>query len=200
MLPTPVTDSLKFPEFVDVYSPAEDSFLFLDALEKDIHFIRTFVNPALSIEACMASKSVFSENSSRYPLDSVCADLLSTVRQTPGGLADILLFNPPYVPTDSSELASAKSSLTAAWAGGNHGREVIDRFIRQFAPIIAKSGVLYLLLVRENKPDEVIKLISDSSNGRFSKAICVLQRRCRNEHLYVYRFFDPSFYPHYDKD
>lgn len=40
---------------------------------------------------------------------------------------DILIFNPPYVPSELEELGS--SGIEAAWAGGKDGREVIDQFL-----------------------------------------------------------------------
>lgn len=47
---TPNTECLAQPEFSCVYPPAEDSFLFLDALEIDVDFLKNFVKPVLSIE------------------------------------------------------------------------------------------------------------------------------------------------------
>ncbi len=73
--------------------------------------------------------------------------------------------------------------------------KVIDRFVQQVSPMLSEKGVLYLLLVKENKPDEVAQLIHNASRGRLSKHVCVLKRQCKNEHLAVYRFFNPLFFP-----
>ena len=40
---------------------------------------------------------------------------------------DILIFNPPYVPTPSEEICG--NGIEVSWAGGINGREVIDKFI-----------------------------------------------------------------------
>ena len=44
---------------------------------------------------------------------------------------DIIFFNPPYVTTDKEELDSAKvkKDISASWAGGMTGSEVIYEFI-----------------------------------------------------------------------
>ena len=54
---------------------------------------------------------------------------------------DVLIFNPPYVPTEDEEvvtdipLSSQDNPIAAAWAGGKNGRVVIDRFL----PLITVS-------------------------------------------------------------
>ena len=44
---------------------------------------------------------------------------------------DIIIFNPPYVTTDQEELqnAQSKKDISASWAGGERGSEVIYKFI-----------------------------------------------------------------------
>ncbi|VDM02634.1 unnamed protein product [Schistocephalus solidus] len=222
MIPTPCTDLLTQPQFSTVYPPSEDSFLFLDALEKDFTFLTEHLKPAVVLElgsgsgvistflskllriptmfigvdisekACLATKSVFMFNNSLGLVDSVCGNLLSTFSDRAPGIADIILFNPPYVPTSVSEVKNAGCLATAAWAGGIKGRQVIDEFIPQVSSRLSNRGVLYLLLLRENQPSEVHELVRKSSNGRLSKAVCLMNRTCRNENLSVYRYYDPT--------
>lgn len=135
------------------------------------------------------------------------------------GAVDLLLFNPPYVPTPPDEVGSRfvrcflalwtllsrakRRSLTrfrhpplllhsplvacrgiaAAWAGGDRGREVIDKFLplvpvrvaagnsrpsaHPLTPgaaqtLLAPGGTLFLVVVEENEPEEVIALLREA--------------------------------------
>lgn len=44
------------------------------------------------------------------------------------GGADVLLFNPPYVPTESSEVVEAQdvANIQGSWAGGLSGMEITN--------------------------------------------------------------------------
>ena len=46
---------------------------------------------------------------------------------------DILVFNPPYVPTHSDEAIDAQSTanISGAWAGGKSGMQVTDIILDQ---------------------------------------------------------------------
>ncbi|MCJ1381594.1 S-adenosylmethionine-dependent methyltransferase [Xylographa soralifera] len=91
---------------------------------------------------------------------------------------DILVFNPPYVPT--SELPKGPSLghkddftsaakhekfdedshlLSLSYAGGKDGMEVTDRLLDQLPQLLSERGVAYILLCQQNKPDEVVKRI-----------------------------------------
>ncbi len=46
---------------------------------------------------------------------------------------DLIVFNPPYVPTYSSELDMARStrSIESSWAGGHDGMEVTNKLLEE---------------------------------------------------------------------
>jgi release factor glutamine methyltransferase len=94
---------------------------------------------------------------------------------------DVLIFNPPYVPTealpdmtkhrDYNADAPARRSdaferdshlLALSYAGGADGMEVTDRLIGQLPHILSlERGVAYVLLCAQNKPDQVKERIRD---------------------------------------
>lgn len=59
-------------------------------------------------------------------LNPIQADLITGLRSNVK--MEILVFNPPYVPTEAEEFATA-SGLARAWSGGWKGREVLDRLL-----------------------------------------------------------------------
>eukprot|EP00948_MAST-09A_sp_MAST-9A-sp1_P004062 g4062.t1 len=97
----------------------------------------------------------------------ILSDLLSGLRFRGAWCPQIILFNPPYVPTPSEEVSL--SGLSAAWAGGQDGREVIDRFLKEKGIALIKEGaILYMIVVKENKPEEVsttLDILNNDSCG-----------------------------------
>ncbi|KAG6362201.1 hypothetical protein INS49_010431 [Diaporthe citri] len=108
-------------------------------------------------------------------LGAVRGDLLAPLR---AGSVDVLIFNPPYVPTDelpaqddarlaaagdgegSTMSASARFDrdsylLSLSYAGGRDGMEITDRLIEALPGALSARGCAYLLLCAGNKPDEV---------------------------------------------
>ncbi|MCJ1395163.1 S-adenosylmethionine-dependent methyltransferase [Xylographa bjoerkii] len=103
------------------------------------------------------------------------ADLTSAMKPA---VVDMLVFNPPYVPT--SELPEALSLnhkddftsvakyekfdedshlLSLSYAGGKDGMEVTDRLLNQLPQLLSERGVAYVLLCQQNRPNEVINRI-----------------------------------------
>ncbi|CAH8539594.1 unnamed protein product [Dicrocoelium dendriticum] len=215
---TPCTDILRCPEFSDVYPPSEDSFLFLDALEKDVLFLKS-LDPAISLDigsgsgiigaflhslgvsrfhvatdisrfACLASIRVLMSNiheETTVAFDAIQCTLAIPFLGRLDSSVDLIMFNPPYVPTPIDEHRSVGCSIRATWSGGNCGREVIDEFLPQAVRLLSPSGCLYLLLSDANIPTEVHAAIKKLSGDQLSPTT-ILRRDSFGEALGVYRY------------
>lgn len=209
MITTPVYSHLSKKYSEDVYEPAEDTFLLLDALEADFNFLIE-LRPLVCLEVGTGSGVVLSclakiiGNNAVYlatdinpkaarcsketgelngvDFDAVIDNLGRSFMPRLENIVDILVFNPPYVVTPSAEVGS--QSIEAAWAGGINGREVIDRFLPFAANVISKNGVIYMVLIDRNKPNEVVDIMKDFGlNGE-----TVLKRKAGIENLVILKF------------
>jgi release factor glutamine methyltransferase len=104
---------------------------------------------------------------------SCMGDLTSPWRDA---AVDVLIFNPPYVPTSEMPLrpqtfthdlsTEQKPSfdddsylLSLSYAGGKDGMETTDRLLDSLPSILSMRGCAYVLLCAQNKPDEVKRRI-----------------------------------------
>ena len=98
-------------------------------------------------------------------LSAVQGDLVGPVRRR---AVDVLVFNPPYVPTEQlpeAPLGIAEGSKTTfeedsyllalSYAGGRDGMETTDRLIAALPETLSERGCAYLLLCAQNRPEEV---------------------------------------------
>jgi release factor glutamine methyltransferase len=149
---------LKFDVCEEVYEPAEDSFLFAEnfsvnagervldvgtgtgvlgivAARKGCEVLAVDVNPY----AVRCAKWNASLNNVRE-MAFARADLFDALRETTQ--FDVVLFNAPYLPSETSEM---NTWLGRAWAGGVNGRQVIDRFIIEAPKHLARKGRVFLM-------------------------------------------------------
>lgn len=207
--PTPLYSHAGRGDFREVYEPAEDSFLLIDALEKDADrlqrmspcvclevgsgsgvvsaFLASVVGPSAlyictDVNPAAAQCTAETASCNRVSLQPVITDLADSLLPQLCGKVDILLFNPPYVVTPSEEVGS--TGIEAAWAGGERGREVTDRFLPAVVQLLSDKGLFYLITIAENDPEEIIHLLSQSG----LKGESCLSTRARNERLSVLRF------------
>jgi len=109
-------------------------------------------------------------------LDCIRCDIVSAIQNE----VDLVLFNPPYVPTPSHEVKS--TGIEASWAGGIDGREVVDRAVLPIARILSKPhGVGYIVTVDDNRPMELAERFQ--KQGLEMKPL--FRRRARNESLTI---------------
>jgi len=83
---------------------------------------------------------------------------------------DLVIFNPPYVTTDEEEYSSAieKKDISAAWAGGKSGSEVIYDFIEKLGNFITfPDSAIYLLLSEENEYGKIQNLMKNKYSFDF---------------------------------
>lgn len=120
------------------------------------------------------------KNGFGYLLGTAQGDLATAMRP---GEVDVLVFNPPYVPTpevpdmtpppaastpSSSSPGEGKAKteekttyeedsrlLALSYAGGKDGMEITDRLIDALPSVLSARGCAYLLLCAQNKPEEV---------------------------------------------
>jgi release factor glutamine methyltransferase len=143
----------------NVYEPAEDSFLFAEnlavgegdvvldmgtgcgilgvvAAEKAAKVVAVDVNPY----AVRCAKENAKLNGVLDRMFFVQGDLFSAIRI--GERFDLVLFNAPYLPSESGEDGSL---LGRAWSGGVAGRQVVDGFIREVPKYLKRCGRVFLM-------------------------------------------------------
>jgi release factor glutamine methyltransferase len=110
-------------------------------------------------------------------VEVIRADLLAGVR----GPFDLVLFNPPYLPTDPTERLD--DWLEYALDGGPDGRRTIARFLGELGRILAAGGRALLLISSLTGPREVAALARSAG----LHGTVVLENRVEDETLMVLR-------------
>lgn len=210
----PTLDHLELSDFDHVYEPAEDTFLLCDALHLQRgelmelrplicveigcgsgcvitylgqllqslgHFNFALMATDINPHALRCTKQTAKVN--EVPVEAVRCSLLSGLIAQLSGRVDVLLFNPPYVPTPDEEVRGC--DIEASWAGGEDGRRVIDQVLPMIKGLLSPRGCLYMILVKENKPNEIAEICAE--NGLTTEI--VVMRRAKNEGLMVMKVF-----------
>lgn len=207
---TPDLSHISSSDYENVYEPAEDSFLMLDALESEIPYIKA-IKPTICLEIgsgsgivltglakCLGSgcayfsvdinshaAQVTRKTASRncVSLEVVNCDLVGPFLSRIQNEIDVLVFNPPYVPTDESEI-DLKSPIALSWAGGLRGRKVMDRLFPLIPQIMSPNGTFYLLIVKENDEDDIFKVMK---SYKWHGSV-IMERKAGREYLKVLKF------------
>jgi len=128
-------------------------------------------------------------------MEAINCDLATPLLSRLESSVDVLLFNPPYVPTDDEEVGCL--DISAAWAGGADGRRVIDRAVPQISQLLRpQTGTAYLVTVDDNRPAQLAHLFQQQqqhNSSRDSKQQLFMEplfrRRARNEYLTIQKIF-----------
>ncbi len=135
-----------------VYQPEADTYLLLEAAKKEVkpgdRVLEIGTGSGLiSRELAQASDVVATDINPHAVLcarsngvDVVRSDLFAGLR----GIFDLVLFNPPYLPTQPEERID--DWLEYALDGGDTGRVVIERFAGEVGRVLAPKGRILLLI------------------------------------------------------
>jgi len=173
-----------------VYQPEADTYLLLDAargevrpgdrvlevgtgsgliaaaMRKGARTIATDINPHAAIAAQKAG------------VDVIRCNLLDPIR----GKFDLVLFNPPYLPTEPHERID--DWLEYALDGGKTGRATLERFAADVKRVLAPGGRILVLISSLTGPDAVKELFA--THGLHAELI--REERVEDETLLVLRF------------
>jgi release factor glutamine methyltransferase len=172
-----------------VYRPDADTYLLLEAARQEVkpsdRVLEVGTGSGLiSCELAKVSEIVATDINphavlcaSKAGIEVVRTDLVSGFR----GTFDLILFNPPYLPTQSAERID--DWLEYALDGGENGRAVIERFARSVGNVLATDGRILLLVSSLTGIGEVQELFA----GFGYSSVIVLQQEVEDEILFVLR-------------
>lgn len=137
-----------------VYEPAEDSFLLAEAALDQIKgwewilevgcgsgIISAIIKNNTGARITGVDINPYAAACTRgNGVEAIRGDLLNCIK----GKFDIIIFNPPYLPTNESE--RTKDWINIALDGGYDGRQIINRFLEDAGSYLADNGRILMLL------------------------------------------------------
>ncbi|KAF8807281.1 S-adenosyl-L-methionine-dependent methyltransferase [Phlegmacium glaucopus] len=214
MIPTPDISHLTKKDYDEIYEPAEDTFLLLDGLEADAEalkdlratvcleigsgsgcvtsFIKKILGPSvlylctdINPHACRCTWLTGEQN--QVDIQVVNASLADPFYQRLSYKVDVILFNPPYVPTSAEEVLQAQDSrdIQGSWAGGSDGMQVTYAFLDRAESLLSSRGRFYLVALKQNNIPKICQIMQESYHLQGN---IVLQRRAGREHLFIICF------------
>ncbi|KAK0886083.1 S-adenosylmethionine-dependent methyltransferase [Friedmanniomyces endolithicus] len=108
-----------------------------------------------------------------------------------GGCADLQ----PAEPLDGSAFQAAferdSHLLALSYAGGAEGMETTDRLLDQLPDVLSKRGVAYVLLCKQNRPEDVLKRIREGPGGWNAEVVGTSGQKAGWERLCILRIWRP---------
>jgi release factor glutamine methyltransferase len=176
-----------------VYQPEADTYLLLDAARAEVkpgdRVLEVGTGSGLiAAEIAKISPGIATDIN---PHAVYCAHeagvgvVLCSLFDAIRGRFDLILFNPPYLPTEPRERID--DWLEYALDGGKTGRETIERFASTVARVMAPGGRILLLISSLTGLEETVGLFARQGYS----AEVIRQDTVEDEELYVLRIIRP---------
>ncbi|MFO8077179.1 MAG: HemK2/MTQ2 family protein methyltransferase [Thermoplasmatota archaeon] len=160
-----------------VYDPAEDTFLLLDALDVDSLdsvFEMGTGTGIISLACALKAKKVVCSDINPNAVELVKKNILvnndrleSMIDVRLGSLFnvlredeefDLIIFNPPYLPTTEDEYVDDHGWFDKAVSGGKTGLDVTILFLEGLSDYLSNEGRAFII-VSSNSPKEIYQRI-----------------------------------------
>jgi len=144
---------------MEIYEPAEDSYLLSKTLEKEIpkllkktrnmKFFEVGCGRGIQLKTALDSgvkkENIFCVDINQKAV-SHCKNLgfnciKSNLFEKVNEKYDLIVFNPPYLPEDKNEPLDSRTATT----GGKKGSEITNRFLKQAKKHLSKNGKIFLI-------------------------------------------------------
>ena len=180
----------QFSDHEEIYQPAEDTYLLLKAalaearsqdLALEVGCGSGFISLELEPLVARLLATDINPHAVRAAwargIEVVRADLLRGIK----GKFDLILFNPPYLPTLPEERTG--QWIDYALDGGESGRQTVDRFIEDLAEHLRPGGRALLLISSLTG----LAKVQETAKAAGLMAEVVADEGCFFERLYVLR-------------
>ena len=181
-----INSKIRIKRLEGVYEPAEDSYLLIRAIKVrkgnrvlDMGCGTGIVAIYLAKAGCDVTAVDINERAlentrenakiNEAEIKVVRSDLFSNV----DGKFDVIVFNPPYLPTENEDIA---------WDGGREGIEIIVSFLEHAKEYLKRKGSIYLVMSSLDNIDKVLRKFGNIY--RFSMAAT---EKFFFEKLFVYK-------------
>ncbi len=158
---------LKVPP--EVYLPSDDTYLLIETLRKEFKkdkksFLEIgpgtglitfeaydFFEQLTAVDIDLKVVNYLLEVKEKYALGKLEIKQSNLFSEIENQAYDVIVFNPPYVPSEEIEVFSTD--------GGKDGSEVIINFLKSLKKHLNKNGSAYLLLSSYNNLEKIYSLI-----------------------------------------
>ena len=195
-------NSLKINLHYEVYEPSEDTFLLLDSIivEKDQNVLEIGAGTGIiSLVCAQKGAQVLCSDVNPYAIETINKNIKENQKQLKGSIEvrtgdlfeivieketfDIIIFNPPYLPTTKDEKKGISEWYAKSFDGGVTGLTVTIKFLKELKPYLKKDGKAYFIyssLSKKQKLEQTLKSLS-------FKYTIIKQLRCDDEILSIYQ-------------